>query len=246
MAGGCTYPARWIIGADGSGSRVRKWSGLDERNHDTRRFAFRRHFRVTPWSSFMEVYWGSEMQAYVTPLGADEVCVAVTSLDPHVRLEAIAQEFPGLAARLRDALPTSTERGATTGMRRLRRVYRENVVLIGDASGSTDAITGEGLSLAFQQSLRLADALESGDLARYQADHEQIARRPRQFAQILLALGARPILRRHAIRALASDSRMFARLLSMHVGSVMPKQLAATGALFGWKLLESWGKEGLG
>jgi flavin-dependent dehydrogenase len=48
------------------------------------------------------------------------------------------------------------------------------VALVGDASGSVDAITGEGLCLLFQQAVALAAALEAGDLALYQAEHRRI------------------------------------------------------------------------
>ena len=37
---------------------------------------------------------------------------------------------------------------------------RGNVALIGDASGTVDAITGEGLCLAFSQAMVLAECLE--------------------------------------------------------------------------------------
>jgi len=47
---------------------------------------------------------------------------------------------------------------------RFDRVYRGNVVLAGDASGSVGAITGEGLRLSFPRASALADALETGEL----------------------------------------------------------------------------------
>jgi flavin-dependent dehydrogenase len=54
----------------------------------------------------------------------------------------------------------STERGAITSSRKIKAVYREHIALIGDASGSVDAITVEGLYLAFRQATALADAIE--------------------------------------------------------------------------------------
>ena len=55
--------SRWIIGADGSNSRVRAWAGLDARRRDSQRFGFRRHYRVAPWTEFMEIYWATGAQA---------------------------------------------------------------------------------------------------------------------------------------------------------------------------------------
>ena len=67
----------------------------------------------------------------------------------------------------------SVERGAVTVSRRLRRVFRGSTVLVGDASGSVDAITGEGLSLSFHHAVALSEALCRGRLAPYQAEHSR-------------------------------------------------------------------------
>jgi 2-polyprenyl-6-methoxyphenol hydroxylase-like FAD-dependent oxidoreductase len=52
----------WIIGADGESSLVRKWAGLDVPVRDRRRFGFRRHYRIAPWTDCMELYWGPTCQ----------------------------------------------------------------------------------------------------------------------------------------------------------------------------------------
>ena len=41
--------ARWIMGADGPNSRVRRWAGLDLPRSQSLRYGFRRHFRLAPW-----------------------------------------------------------------------------------------------------------------------------------------------------------------------------------------------------
>jgi len=38
--------SRWIIGADGQNSRIRRWAGLDDYRSESRRFGFRRHYHV--------------------------------------------------------------------------------------------------------------------------------------------------------------------------------------------------------
>jgi flavin-dependent dehydrogenase len=109
------------------------------------------------------------------------------------------------------------------------------VALIGDASGTVDAITGEGLRLSFQQAEALAAAIESGDLAAYQAAHRGIARRSRLMSRLLLLLDANEALRRRAMHTFAAHPEVFRRLLSVHIGSnTSVGHLAATGALLGW------------
>ena len=199
----------WIIGADGENSLVRKWAGLDVCVRDRRRFGFRRHYRIKPWTDHMELYWGRECQVYVTPVTPDSVCVAAISRNSRFRLADALREFSDLEQRLKPRTLMSTERGAITSSRKLKAVYREHIALIGDASGSVDAITGEGLCLAFRQATALAEAIECGDLTKYQRKHRQIARRPEMMARLLLALGDYAHFRRAAMSAMTSSSGNF-------------------------------------
>jgi 2-polyprenyl-6-methoxyphenol hydroxylase-like FAD-dependent oxidoreductase len=233
-----TLQVRWIIGADGARSRVRQWAGLEASTHYRRRYAYRRHFRMAPWSPRVEVHWNNESQAYVTPLGPDQVCVALISRDPRLRLETGLQAFPALRARIGDAVPLSSERGAATSMHSLRRIYRGRTALVGDASGGVDAISGEGIGLSVRQACALADAVAFGDLRRYQRDHRRIAWRPTFMARGLLMLDGRPSLRRRVLKALR-DENLFARLLRIHTGYAPPRDLVAVGAWLGLKLMES-------
>lgn len=237
IVGGAALQARWIIGADGIHSRVRRWIGLDKDGRQEVRFAQRQHYRVKAWTEYMEIHWGQTMQAYVTPLGNGETCVALISRDPKMRLENAWPEFPTLAANLRDAVPSSTERGAVTVTRRLNRVYRGNIALVGDASGSVDAITGEGLCLSFRQAIALADALKTGKLEKYQIAHRSFEQRPHIMGRLLLALDRYPSLRRRALKALRDDPELFSHLLEIHRGENSPRFLAAAGMRLGWQFL---------
>jgi flavin-dependent dehydrogenase len=237
VAGGNRIRAQWIIGADGSRSRVRRWSGLENFGAQRSRFAFRVHYRLEPWSDFTEIHWGEEAQAYVTPVGSQEICVVLISKKPNARFEQSLPSFSKLANRLKGAAQTSSERGAVTGMFGLKRVYRGNVALIGDASGSVDAITGEGLSLSFRQAKALTDALVAGDLGRYQEAHRNLFRRPRLVGNLLLLLDRRSALRRRTMSALEAAPLLFERVLAYHVGETRPLQLATAGAIFGWRFL---------
>jgi flavin-dependent dehydrogenase len=235
-AAGKVIPARWIIGADGIRSRVRRWCDLDGSLKARPRFAFRRHYRVKPWTDCVEVYWGRSAQAYVTPVGPEDLCVVLLSRNAAVRSASIAADFPALADRLASA-EGSPDEGAVTLTCRFGRVYRNNVALIGDASGSVDAITGEGLGLGFRQATALADALAAGDMRQYQAAHRRLARRPMLMGRLLLLLDSQAKVRHRALRALAEHPELFARLVSVHVGATSPGHIAATGALLGWRLV---------
>ena len=229
--------ARWIIGADGVNSRVRRWANLEAHSRTGLRYSFRRHYRVTPWTDRMEIYWGKDSQGYMTAVSDREVCVAVASHDPKLRLEELLPQFPELNERLRGAETTSVERGAISANRKLRRVCRGNVALIGDASGTVDAITGEGLGLSFNQAVVLANCLESGNLAGYQTAHRRLATRPLLMARLMLLLDGRPGFQRRTLQVFRSRPEIFRRLLALHIGTLSPIHLAVDGLTLGWGLL---------
>lgn len=237
IVGRRTVRAKWIVGADGIHSRVRRWSGLEAGVQRGVRFAQRRHYRGLLLRDSMEVYWGRRIQAYVTPLADRETCVAVISRDPSIDFEEALREFPRLSSSLSSSELSGFHRGAVTATRRLDRVYRGNVVLSGDASGSVDAITGEGLGLGFRQALALADALEGGELEEYQAAHRRMASRPQVMARLLLLLDRFVGLRRRVLRVLASDPELFRRMLTANGDEASPALLAELTARLGWRLI---------
>jgi len=235
--GGADIRAEWIVGADGIHSRVRRWSGLRQSSAREFRYAQRRHYRVQPWTDHVEVHWGHEIQAYVTPLRDDETCVVLISRDPRMRLDPALREFPKLASRLSGAELSNVDRGAVTAMCRLDRVHKSNVALTGDASGTVDAITGEGLCLSFLQARALAEALAAGDLERYQQAHRRLAWRPNVMGRFLLLLDRCPGVRKRTLRALANEPALFARLLAIHVGETSAMHSVATSLRVGWQFL---------
>ena len=239
LAGGRRFTTRWIIGADGSGSRVRRWAGLDHFRRNSRRFAYRRHFAVRPWTDFMEIYWGEGRQVYVTPVSGGEVCVALIARTAEMRMEQALAHFPELEARLRGAEASSAERGAVTATARLRAAAGGNVALVGDASGSVDAITGEGLCQAFQQAEALATAIASGDMKSYAAQHRRIAFRPTFMADFMLMMDRSDWIRRRALGAMSARPQCFRKLLAGHVGDLKFPQVLGAGASLGLQMIFS-------
>jgi menaquinone-9 beta-reductase len=230
--------ARWIVGADGSSSRVRRWAGLDATSHRHQRFAIRRHYRVKPWSEYMEIHWGPAAQGYVTPISDQEICVVMLSeRSEDANFGETLRCLPELKSRLADAEVSSRERGAMTAMHRLKSVCRGNVALVGDASGSVDAITGEGLRLAFCQALNLAEGMKRGDLSEYQSFHKRLSKRPTFMGNLLLLMGRNRLVRNRALRSLSVEPALFAKLLVLHSGRAGVGTIVTAGARLGWGFL---------
>ena len=113
---------------------------------------------------------------------------------------------------------SSRERGAITATVRLRSVARGNLALIGDASGSVDAITGEGVFLSLRQAEALASAMANGDLMEYERAHPRLALRPNIMAQAMLLLDRGSGLRQMLLGAMSAQPWVFRQLLAVHVG----------------------------
>lgn len=233
LLGDCAVECNWIIGADGQNSRVRKWAGLGRAHERERRFALRRHFSVRPWSRYVETYWSDRGQACVSGVSEREICVALISRSRWSSFQGGLSYFPELAARIGASAAASTVRGALSVTCRLRRVLKGNVALVGEASGSVDAITGDGMGIAFKQARVLADAISRKDLAIYQREHAAIARRPSFMGRAMLLMDKSSWLRRRALTAFAVRPGLFERLLSFHVGESGAEGFFALG----WQML---------
>jgi menaquinone-9 beta-reductase len=229
---------RWVVAADGYSSRLAADAGLHDSQPAERRAGFRAHYRIEPWSKHVEVHWSDCGQLYITPIASDEICVAFITRHRDLRLPDALPFFPEAHRRLAGAQSTLPVLGGITATRTIRAVHRGNLALAGDASGSVDAVTGEGLSTAFRQAMALADALRAGDLVPYQRAHEEIMRRPLATARLMLLMDRRPQLRHRVFRVLSSAPHLFEKLLAIHIGVLSPLDLGVrNAATFGWRLI---------
>src|SRR6516225_3619355 len=126
-------------------------------------------FPIEPWTNHVEVHWSTNCQMTITPVGPTEVCVALLTSDASLRVQDALSRFPEIEKRLKGAPATTTERGTISALRTLKAVSCGTVALVGDASGSIDAVTGDGLCLAFRQAAFLAEALSANNLGLYQS-----------------------------------------------------------------------------
>src|SRR5262249_50419034 len=84
-----------------------------------------------------------------------------------------------LQQRLRGASPTSPELGKGPLWQKVERRTSGRVLLVGDAAGYVDALTGEGLALGFRCADAALDAVAANDVARYEREWLRITRRYR-------------------------------------------------------------------
>jgi flavin-dependent dehydrogenase len=184
--------AKWLIAADGLHSAVRRAVGINAVPGTPRRYGVRWHYRVPAWSEFVEVHWARWGEAYVTPVEPDLIGVAILS-----RERPELAWFPRLAHHLQGA-----SRGRARGCGPMRQVVSRRVagrvLLVGDAAGYEDALTGEGVSLAVKQAAAAVSAIADDMPSSYEGAWDRITRDYRLLTRGLV-LTTVPLAARRAI-----------------------------------------------
>ncbi len=197
VAAGMT--ARWLIAADGLHSPVRRALGLDAPGSASRRYGLRRHYRIPPWTDFVEVHWSRRGEAYVTPVGDDLVGVAFLSRERRSHGEHLAS-FPVLDTLLRGR-EANAVRGAGPLRQRASGRRAGRVLLIGDAAGYVDALTGEGIALALATAEAAVGCLAAGRPEDYPAQWSRLTRRHRLLTEGLVRAARYPSVSRLIVPA---------------------------------------------
>jgi flavin-dependent dehydrogenase len=189
--------ARYVIGADGLGSRVAR--SVDAAVKEFRgangatQYAY---YAGIPWTG-IEFFLAERALAGIFPTHDGQACIWICNPSADAkqirrrtgsRTEAFAQllahSAPELAERLRDAQRVSPVRGMLRQPNQLRQAFGPGWALVGDSAYHRDAVTGYGISDAFRDAELLATALDhaigggggSSALEVYQQQRDQALR----------------------------------------------------------------------
>lgn len=208
LQGGSPLRAAHVIAADGLHSPTRRLLGLDRPARGQRRHGLRRHLLVQPWSDDVEVYWDPLGEAYVTPVGPGLVGVALLTgeVAPY---DTLLEGFPSLLARLDGARPANAVRGAGPLRQRALRPVDGRVLLVGDAAGYVDALTGEGLSIGWAQTRAAVAAVAADAPGRYARAFPIIGAGGRLLTHGLVTATRAPVIRRRLVGTAASAPVLF-------------------------------------
>lgn len=185
--------ADWLFAADGLHSTVARELGLALPTPKARRrYGQRRHYAVEPWSDLIEVHWTKAGEIYVTPTADGMVGIALLARQGTHFDEAIAAA-PELAARIKGAEPASALRGAGPFRQRTRARVKGRALLLGDASGYVDALTGEGIRIGLDQARAAVAAVHIGHPEGYEREWERVTRDFRRLTGVVVRLATSPL-----------------------------------------------------
>lgn len=153
------FQARIVLGADGAGAATARAAGLFGRNPGVMLLAVRGHYRgVEGLRNTIELYPLSSLQpgyAWVIPLGRGVANIGLgvradVCRRDRVRLRAeltrFIAEHPALVRRMKGATPEGPVSGwPLPAYGSVRRLSGPRVLLLGDAGGFVDPLSGEGI-----------------------------------------------------------------------------------------------------
>ncbi|WP_426243311.1 NAD(P)/FAD-dependent oxidoreductase [Nocardioides sp. LHG3406-4] len=200
-------PTRYLVAADGLHSPVRRLLGLDRPTRGQPRYGLRSHVEMAPWTPYVEVHWSDSAEAYVTPVGDGLVGIAVLSAARRP-FSDLVREFPELVDRLSGRVP-SRVRGAGPLRQRSRRRVAGRVLLVGDAAGYVDALTGEGIALGLAQAQAAVAAVRDDLPAEYEGQWRRLGRRHDLLTRSLLGATSIPLVRHRIVAAAQRMPRVF-------------------------------------
>ena len=221
------YEFDYLIGCDGIRSKVRKLSGLESDKYvEYQRIGARIHYEKQPWSELVEVHWRNYIEAYVTPVADKEVEFAFIwdnkSVKPQEKYKldkGLKELFPELFERVKDCKELSKLRSIGPISVTSKAIFKNRVILLGDAYVYLDGITGEGISMAFKQAECLAESIckyGNGFHNAYKKEVNKIVNNYLIVTHVALLLSYYPFLRK-IIFPLISN-KFFSHLLEVNMG----------------------------
>lgn len=207
------FEARYLAAADGLHSPIRKALGMATSARGPRRWGIRRHYEIAPWTNSVEVHWANGAEAYVTPVADDCVGIAILSAS-RGGFDGHFEQF----GELRDKVAGhdhGQDRAAGPLRQNVRSRTAGRVMLVGDAAGYIDALTGEGMGLAFGAAQLLVDCVMNERPEDYDRQWRKLTRRYRMITAALVQATAHRPLRSAIVPAAQTLPNVFGRLVNV-------------------------------
>ncbi|NOT26013.1 MAG: NAD(P)/FAD-dependent oxidoreductase [Acidobacteria bacterium] len=198
---------RLVVGADGRRSMFHRTLGAVP--SFPRRVGLSTHFAgIEGLGDRVEVFFHPDGELYLAPTGGGEALVSALFYQSAFRRDGIVyllNAIPELRARASHIEQTTPLLACAPLGLRVPRIVGEGVLLIGDAAGAPDPITGDGIAMAVVSVKPAAEAILSGDFQAYERIRLDMGRNADRLGRLLLKIPrangrtARMLLRRRAL-----------------------------------------------
>ena len=239
-----TYRGRVLIAADGFHSRLRTRLGIPHYTPSARRLALRAYHReFGPNQAAIEVHCCRLGEAYVAPFGSS--ATRLTLLLYQARIEdwhlpaallyrrALSHFSTLPRAALLEESDLSVDAVAPLATH-LPRCHGDRFLLVGDAAGAVDPVTGQGMTIALRDAELAAqiltevlnrDRLDSASLACYTRRRNRYFQQAYHTARLLLFVLRHPWLAARLAKALTGHPELRQRILESAIRSSPRTQL---------------------
>jgi flavin-dependent dehydrogenase len=166
----------------------------------------------------VEVFFHRDGELYLAPTGGGETLVAALFHRDRFRRDGLMHlinSIPEVRERAHRVELTAPVRAASPLGLHLPRIVDRGLLLIGDAAGAPDPITGDGIAMAMASVQHAADAIVSGDLQVYERVRLTMGRNADRLGRLLLAVSR---AEGRAAQALLRKRSLVTTLLDVAVG----------------------------
>lgn len=227
------HTAKLLIGADGIRSRFHNGFGIRRLKRRFLRFALRTLYHDFQGShDRVEVYCSQAGEAYVAPMGNGWARITLLLFGP-VSCRGKAElpdfyfenlkRFPRLWEQLKVPYPPRPVESTGPLSLEVSRCHAHRLLLVGDAAGAVDPVTGQGMTVALKDAETVSalvsqlpvDRLSEEDLSQYTVRRRSYFTPAFDLSQIVLFAVQHPFIARRMIRALGRNPVLRRKLITM-------------------------------
>ncbi|HEX7900903.1 MAG TPA: NAD(P)/FAD-dependent oxidoreductase [Planctomycetota bacterium] len=217
---------RWTIGADGLRSLFHRRPEFPAAPPATRRVGLSTHaLGLEIDRERVEVLIHEAGEIYLAPSDGGEALVACLFRDLPKGDDPVTETLLSLdvlRGRIRGLkLTTPVLACAPLGLR-VGAVAAGSTLLVGDAAGAPDPVTGEGMSLALLSARAAAEAVVAGAPAAYEKERRRLGAGSDWMGRWLLRATRYPVIADRVVESLGTSPDLFTKLLEIATGARPP------------------------
>lgn len=231
------WRARWVIGADGLHSQFHRRPEFPASPPASRRVGLTAHLRgLEVDRDRVEVILHAGGEVYLAPSEGDEALVACLCRQENLppgesnedRVLHTLLSLEVLRGRCRGLAFTSPVLGAGPLGLRVGAIATDDTLLVGDAAGAPDPVTGEGMSLALLSARAAAEAIAAGRPRDYEKERRRLAQGADWLGRWILRASRYPSIADRVVGSLVEHPELFTKLLEIATGARREGELTLT------------------